>query len=43
MDVDHRDGDNRNNDLSNLWTLCPNCHRKKTIEDLNNNNHREAA
>jgi 5-methylcytosine-specific restriction endonuclease McrA len=35
MDVDHRDSDRANSELSNLWTLCPNCHRRKTIEDRN--------
>ena len=26
LELDHRDGDNRNNELSNLRLLCPNCH-----------------
>lgn len=26
LEVDHIDGDRRNNDLSNLRLLCPNCH-----------------
>jgi len=30
LDVDHKDGDNKNNDLNNLITLCANCHRLKT-------------
>jgi hypothetical protein len=30
LDVDHIDGDHKNNDLSNLQTLCANCHRLKT-------------
>lgn len=30
LDVDHIDGDRTNNDLSNLQTLCSNCHRLKT-------------
>lgn len=30
LDVDHIDGDNNNNDPSNLMTLCSNCHRMKT-------------
>ena len=30
LDVDHIDGDKTNNDLSNLMTLCANCHRLKT-------------
>ncbi len=30
LDVDHIDGDNSNNDISNLQTLCANCHRLKT-------------
>ncbi len=31
LDVDHIDGNNKNNDLSNLQTLCANCHRYKTF------------
>lgn len=30
LDVDHIDGNRKNNDLSNLKTLCANCHRLKT-------------
>lgn len=30
LEVDHRDGDRRNNALDNLWTLCRNCHGRKT-------------
>ena len=30
LDVDHIDGDHTNNDISNLQTLCANCHRLKT-------------
>ena len=30
LDVDHIDGNHANNDLSNLQTLCANCHRLKT-------------
>ena len=26
LEVDHKDGDNTNNELSNLRYLCPNCH-----------------
>lgn len=26
LQLDHKDGDNRNNELSNLRYLCPNCH-----------------
>lgn len=29
-DVDHIDGDNRNNALSNLQALCRPCHNRKT-------------
>lgn len=32
LDVDHIDGDNTNNKISNLRTLCANCHRLKTWE-----------
>jgi hypothetical protein len=31
FDVDHIDGNHSNNDLSNLQTLCANCHRLKTL------------
>jgi 5-methylcytosine-specific restriction endonuclease McrA len=30
LDVDHIDGNRKNNDPSNLQTLCSNCHRLKT-------------
>ena len=30
LDVDHIDGNRGNNDISNLQTLCANCHRLKT-------------
>ena len=30
LDVDHIDGNKYNNDISNLQTLCANCHRLKT-------------
>jgi hypothetical protein len=30
LDVDHMDGNKNNNNLSNLQTLCANCHRLKT-------------
>lgn len=30
LDVDHIDGNHTNNDVSNLQTLCANCHRLKT-------------
>uniref|UniRef100_A0A6M3J6A1 Putative homing endonuclease n=1 Tax=viral metagenome TaxID=1070528 RepID=A0A6M3J6A1_9ZZZZ len=33
LDVDHKDCDRKNNDWSNLWSLCPNCHRLKTLQD----------
>lgn len=34
LDVDHKDGNHKNNDQDNLQTLCANCHRLKTY--LNN-------
>lgn len=30
LDVDHIDGNRKNNNISNLQTLCANCHRLKT-------------
>ena len=30
LDVDHIDGNHNNNEVSNLQTLCANCHRLKT-------------
>ncbi len=30
LDVDHIDGNHENNEVSNLQTLCANCHRLKT-------------
>lgn len=30
MDIDHKDGNWRNDDPDNLWTLCATCHRLKT-------------
>lgn len=31
LDVDHIDGNHKNNEISNLMTLCANCHRLKTV------------
>lgn len=31
FDVDHIDGNHKNNEVSNLQTLCANCHRLKTL------------
>jgi 5-methylcytosine-specific restriction endonuclease McrA len=33
LDVDHIDGNKTNHSLSNLQTLCANCHRLKTVEN----------
>jgi len=32
LDVDHIDGNSKNNELENLQTLCANCHRLKTYQ-----------
>lgn len=31
LDVDHIDGNHKNNKIENLQTLCANCHRLKTF------------
>lgn len=31
LDIDHINGDSKNNDFSNLQILCANCHRLKTL------------
>lgn len=31
LDVDHKDGNKKNTAVSNLQTLCANCHRLKTV------------
>ncbi len=33
LDVDHRDNDPSNNDLSNLVGMCHSCHSRKTRRD----------
>ena len=33
LDIDHIDGDHQNNDMTNLQTLCANCHRLKTHQN----------
>jgi len=33
MDIDHIDGNKRNNDRHNLRVLCANCHRLKTFQN----------
>lgn len=30
LQMDHKDGNPFNNDPSNLWTICSNCHQRKT-------------
>ena len=34
LDVDHIDGNHKNNNKNNLQTLCSNCHRLKTFLQL---------
>lgn len=36
LDVDHIDGNKKNNDPSNFQTLCANCHRLKTFKNRDN-------
>lgn len=33
LDLDHIDGNRKNNDPSNHQTLCANCHRLKTVKN----------
>lgn len=35
LDIDHIDGDHKNNCKDNLQTICANCHRLKTATQLN--------
>lgn len=35
LELHHMDGDRRNNELSNLQILCPNCHSQTTNYSLN--------
>ena len=39
LDVDHIDGNHKNNDPTNLQTLCANCHRLKT--HINKDSHKK--
>lgn len=36
FDIDHINGNNRDNRMENLQTLCPNCHRLKTFSNGDN-------
>ena len=36
LDIDHIDGNHKNNEINNLKTLCANCHRLKTIIERTN-------
>lgn len=33
LDVDHKDGNHKNNDKNNLQVICANCHRLKTFSN----------
>lgn len=35
LDIDHIDGNHKNNSENNLQTICANCHRLKTAQQLN--------
>jgi len=35
MDIDHIDGNRRNNSIENIQTLCATCHRLKTWQERN--------
>jgi len=39
LEVDHIDGNKENNEISNLQTLCANCHRYKTYMNSENLTH----
>lgn len=42
LDIDHIDGNSKNNDPSNLQTLCANCHRLKTWQNKDWENKKDA-
>ena len=31
LELDHKDSNHWNNNLSNLWIICPNCHAQETL------------
>lgn len=37
LDVDHIDGNHKNNNSDNLQTICANCHRLKTVMNGDHN------
>lgn len=37
LDVDHIDGNHKNNNIDNLRTICANCHRLKTVRNGEHN------
>lgn len=42
LEIDHKDGNRRNNYRSNVWVLCPNCHAlQPTNKGMNRNKYKD--